>query len=214
MEEFVLSNKYFEFSEMVFQQTSGAAIGAKFAPPYVCIYIDEVKTEFLQTQRFKPLVSLRYIDDTEDCSNFKPNLKFAFECDRSSINFLDLSVKLSNGELTASDYIKPTDCHQYPHYRSSHPDHIKRSIVYSQTLPTSRLYSFKEDFEDHSEKMKTRFLKRGYPDKIIEREMKKVNFGESRSKIKSATGMLFVVSYHPRLKALGIIIHENLRFYI
>ena len=40
--------------------------------------------------------------------------------------------------------------------------------------------------------------------------MKKVSFGENRSKTKSVTGMPFVVTYHPRLKALGKIIHENL----
>ena len=36
------------------------------------------------------------------------------------------------------------------------------------------------------------------------------NFGKSRSKTKSATGVPFVVTYHPRLKALSKIIHENL----
>ena len=122
----------------------------------------------------------------KELNNFKSNLKFTCECDSNSINFLDLIVKLNNGELTTSVYIKPTDRHQYFHYKSSHPDHIKRSIVYSQTLRASRLCSFKEDFVDHSEKMKTWFSKRGYPDKIIENEMKKVNFGESRSKTKSA----------------------------
>ena len=40
--------------------------------------------------------------------------------------------------------------------------------------------------------------------------MKKVNFGKSRSKTKSATGVSFVVTYHPRLKALSKIIDENL----
>ena len=32
MTEFVLSNNYFEFSEKVFEQISGTAIGTKFAP--------------------------------------------------------------------------------------------------------------------------------------------------------------------------------------
>ena len=63
MAKFVLSNNHFEFSEKVFQQISRTAIGRKLTPPYACIYMDEVETEFLQTQRFKPLVWLRYTDD-------------------------------------------------------------------------------------------------------------------------------------------------------
>ena len=42
--------------------------------------------------------------------------------------------------------------------------------------------------------------------------MKKINFDESRSKTKSVTRVPFVVTYHPRLKALGKIIYENLDF--
>ena len=146
----------------------------------------------------------------KDFNNFKYNLKFTFECGRNSINFLDLNVKLNKGELTKSVYIKPADRYQYLHYRSSQLDHIKWAIVYSQTLQASRLSSFIEDFVDHSENMKTWFSKRGYPDKIVENDMKKVNFSESRIKTKSGTGVPFVVTYHPRLKALGKIIHENL----
>ena len=63
MATFVLSNDYFEFSENVSQQISGTAIGTTFAPPYACIYMEEVETGFLQTQRLKPLVWLRFIDD-------------------------------------------------------------------------------------------------------------------------------------------------------
>ena len=40
--------------------------------------------------------------------------------------------------------------------------------------------------------------------------MKKVNFGESSSKTKPATGVPFVVTYHPKPKALSKIIHGNL----
>ena len=65
-------------------------------------------------------------------NNFKSNLKFTFEHHRNFIDFLELSVKLYDGKLTTSVYLKPTYCYQYYHYRSYHPDHIKRSIVYSQ----------------------------------------------------------------------------------
>ena len=133
----------------MFQQISGTVIGTKFAPPYAFIFMDEVETEFLQTQRFKSLVSLSHIDDIfftffiwtcgekninnfmKDLNNFKSNLIFIFECDRNSINFVHLNVELSSSELTTSVYIKSTVCYQYLHYSSSHADHIKWSIVSS-----------------------------------------------------------------------------------
>ena len=80
----------------------------------------EVEIEFLETQRFKPLVWLRFIDDIffmrthreenlqnfmKELNNCKSNLKFTFECDRNSINFLELHVKLNNNELTTSIHI-------------------------------------------------------------------------------------------------------------
>ena len=67
----------------------------------------------------------------KDLNNFKSNLIFIFEYDRNSINFVQLNVELSSGELTTSVYIKSTVCHQYLHYSSSHADHIEWSIVSS-----------------------------------------------------------------------------------
>ena len=63
MAEFVLKNNYFEFNAKVKKQISGTAIDTKFAPPYACIFMDQVETEFLKTQKHKPLVWFRYIDD-------------------------------------------------------------------------------------------------------------------------------------------------------
>ena len=54
--KFVLKNNYFEFNCKVEQQILGTAIGTKFAPPYACIFMDEVETSFLETQETKPLV--------------------------------------------------------------------------------------------------------------------------------------------------------------
>ena len=45
--------------------------------------------------------------------------------------FLDLIVKLSKGSLTTDLHIRDTDRHQYFYFNSSHPDHTKRSIIYS-----------------------------------------------------------------------------------
>ena len=85
---------------------------------------------------------------------------------KKDISFLDLKVSLSKNKLSTDLHIKPTDCHQYLHYSSGHPEHTKRSIVYSQLLCVSRICSRENDFSRHKSNMKTRFQKRGYPEKL------------------------------------------------
>ena len=63
MAKFVLRNNYFEFNGVTKKQISGTAIGTTFAPPYACIFMDQVESEFLKTQIHQPLVWFRYIDD-------------------------------------------------------------------------------------------------------------------------------------------------------
>ena len=150
----------------------------------------------------KPLVWLRHIDDIffiwthgeqelerflKVLNNFTPNLSFTHEASKNCIPFLDLKVKLIDG--------------QYLHYLSSHPEHSKRSIVYSQTLRVNRLYSLEKDFNYHKLNMKEWFIKRGYPESVIEKEMKKVRFSKQGQKSKRAEKRVpFVVTYHPLLK--------------
>ena len=73
---------------------------------------------------------------------------------KKSIAFLDLNVALNNGRLESNVHVKPTDRHQYLHYSSSHPEHTKRSIVFSQTLRVSRICSREKDFQDHCLRMR------------------------------------------------------------
>ena len=42
MADFVLKNNYFELNGQIKQQISGTAIGAKFAPPYACLFMDKI----------------------------------------------------------------------------------------------------------------------------------------------------------------------------
>ena len=102
MAEFAFKNNYFEFNEKVEKQISGTAICTLFAPPYACIFMDQAETEFLKTQKHKPLIWFRYIDDVffiwtrgketlslflEDLNNFHPNIKFSHEVNKESIHY-------------------------------------------------------------------------------------------------------------------------------
>ena len=220
MAVFVLKNNYFEFNGNVKKKISGTAIGTKFAPPYACIFMDQVETEFLKTQKHKPLVWFRYIDDVffiwthgketlslflEDLNNFHPNIKFFHEVNKESIQFLDLNIRLSDGNISTNLYVKPTDRHQILHYTSFHPDHTKRSIVFSQALRVSRICSEKSDFLKHLEKRKSWFSVRWYSEDLVESEMEKVKFASKNRNIKrgkSLKAVPFVMTYHPKLKSI------------
>ena len=80
-------------------------------------------------------------------NNYHSTIKFIYESNKGNITFLDLNVSLSENKLTANLYIKSTDKHQCLHYTSSHPSDTKRSIIYSQTLSTSSICSYKADIE-------------------------------------------------------------------
>ena len=75
--------------------------------------------------------------------------------------FLDLKVKLLNDKTTTDLFVKSTDRHQFLHYTSSHPEHTRRSIVFSQALRISRICSYESDFVRHLGNMKSWFSERG-----------------------------------------------------
>ena len=227
MADFALKNNFFEFNGKVKRQKSGTAIGIKFAPPYPCISMDEVETEFLKSQELQPFLWLRYIDDIfmwthreekltqflNGLNNFHSNLKFTYETSSCTVNFLDLNVSVSNGAIDTDLSIKLTDGHQYLYYQSSHPLHIKNSIPYSQELRVSRICSSEKDFKTHVFHMKEWFLARGYPDIVVNNQIDKVVFGRDQPLKKNLeSGISFVTTYHPEVKELGKMIRDLLPF--
>ena len=172
MADFVLKNNFFEVDSKFYKQISGTAIGTKFAPPYACIFIDHIETEFLKTQDIKTWFWKRFIDDIffiwteseeslekllEILNKFHPNLKFTYEKSKEKINFLDVVIKIKKGKIITDLYCKPTDDHQYLHYDSCDADHIKRSIIFSQTLRL-KICSEKNDLK----RMTLNTLKNGF----------------------------------------------------
>ena len=84
-----------------------------------------------------------------------------------------MSVSIVDNKLETDLFCKPTDCHQFLHFNSAHPFHNKKSIVYSQGLRIKRLCSSPLTFQKHLENLKTWFCKRGYPQKVIDAQIKR-----------------------------------------
>ena len=129
----------------------------------------------------QPFVWFRYIDNVlfiwtqgKELNSFSDHIKFIFKSNKENIKFLDVNINLSNVYLITNMYIKPTDCHQYLDYSSPHPNFIKCSIVYSEYLRDRRLCSLESDFLKPCPKIRSWFLKRGYPENMIDEDMKKV----------------------------------------
>ena len=90
-------------------------------------------------------------------------------------DFLDTTVYMNDdGSLWTDLFCKPTDTHSYLRYESSHPPHCKRSLPYSQFLHLRRICSREEDFTKHAKNMKSHFIGRGYPEKILNDSLEKV----------------------------------------
>ena len=145
-------------------------------------------------------------------NEFHTDIKFTYESSKESIAFLDLKVSVKNSKIIADLYVKSTDLHQYLHYLSAHPNHTKRSVVFSQTLRIGRLCSYEENFIKYKANMKLCVLKREYPERLISPEMDKVTFSNIERKINKKTqkGIPLVVAYHPLLKSLSIIVNNNI----
>ena len=130
-----------------------------------------------------------------------PNLKFTHDTSKVSINFLDVTVSI-NGEHFETDlYCKPTYCHQFLAFKSAHPIHNKKLIVYNQGLRIKRCCSKKDAFGKHLESLRSWFGKRGYPKKRVNSPIRRVlerkpeQLFESRTK--TGISVPLVVTYYP-----------------
>ena len=119
---------------------------------------------------------------------------------KKRVAFLDLNVSLENDSVTTDLHTKSTDCHRYLHCSSSHPDHIKNFIIYSQTLRLSINCTYEEDFDKHVVNMKSWFLERRYSKQMIDSQTEKVKFSQ-RSK-QADFGVPFVITCQPKLKKI------------
>ena len=77
-------------------------------------------------------------------------------------------VSINGDALATSVSYKPTDSHSYLLFSSSHPNHTKQSIPYSQCLRLRRLCSDDKDFEIKSLEMRTFFVERAYPTHVLD----------------------------------------------
>ena len=63
---------------------------------------------------------------------FHSTIKFAAEYSKEEVNFLDVNIKLIDGELNTDLFVKPTDTHQFLDLTSCHRYHCKKGMPHSK----------------------------------------------------------------------------------
>jgi len=193
----VLENNTFFFNDKLYIQTNGTAMGTKMAPTYanlVLAYLEEKLYNKLRVEVNDDLAIyiehnfLRYIDDCfivwpdtkynlkdfeNELNNLHAKFKFTMEHSTKEIAFLDIRTYINNHNILTDIYHKPTDTHQFLTYNSCHPRHTKNSIPYGEAR---RLCTIIDDVDVRNARlneMKTFFMLRHYPEKLIEDSIKK-----------------------------------------
>ena len=145
----------------------------------------------------------------------KSKIKFETSISKESVNFLDVTVKLSDGEIKTSVYSKPTDAHLYLNSRSCHPNHVVKNIPKGQFIRVRRICSDIADFDSYATTMKSHFMSRGYDEKRLNRtietviKMDRLDLLKEQELPKKDPRTVLVCTWHPKLKELPTILRQN-----
>ena len=149
-----VENNVFQFNDNYYKQKFGISMGSPLSPVLANLYMEYFESELLPSLSPQPSFWVRYVDDVlimwPDQHNFQlffnsvnslaNSIKFTTESEIDQrIPFLDVTVHRHPSGFTYSIYRKPTHSNQYIHYFSWHPDHVKRSSVFSLFLRAYRL---------------------------------------------------------------------------
>ena len=236
----VLNSNVFRFGNQLYKQVKGTAMGTPMAPNYANLFMADFEELLLKEYRKKtglaPLVWFRFIDDIffvwhheeaalDDfllfCNDFsknksmKSNIQFQTHKSAESVNFLDVTVFLKDGEITTSLYSKPTDAHLYLNAKSCHPPHVIRNIPKGQFIRVRRICSQLEDFVKNGKRLCKHFVDRGYNENFIEKVFQTVKNMDRSTLLNEENNppndpqSILVTTWHPHLNKLPSILHKN-----
>lgn len=100
-------------------------------------------------------------------NDLDPDIKFTLEKNSTEIPFLDVLVKKENDKISTDIFYKSTDTHQYLHFGSSHPRHIKRAIPYNLARRICTIVSDEETRNQRLNELKQFLTDQHYPINLI-----------------------------------------------
>ena len=201
-----ITNNFFTFATYIFQQTTGTAMGAAFSPTIANIFMSVFIRKFLNTQKIKPLILKRYIDDIffiwannleelveflSDLNKFHPSIHFTHQHSSTSIDFLEITIFKGTGFdytnlLDIKTYQKARNLYQYLHYTSEHPRSVFKGLIRGECIRYLRTNTLECDFNTIIAMFKMRLHQRGYPNKLVDKYTSIVKFSQRQRFLQTA----------------------------
>ena len=131
-----------------------------------------------------------------------------------SIYFLGTYTTCENGSMSTDIYNKPTDKHQYLSPQSCRPKRCTIIIPYSQTLRIKRICSNEQITKKRLGELKCHLKKRGCNNASINHFISKASGIDRKDLIQykeqnTNNRVPFVITYHPELNYLSIIVRDH-----
>ena len=127
--ELCLKSTYFQYEDMIFEQSDGMAMGSPLSPVVANIFIEDFESTAIVTSDYQPRIWYRYVDDTfvvwehgrqqldeflEHINGLHERILFTMEVEENNkISFLDVSVERKDFSIATSVYRKPTHTDRY-----------------------------------------------------------------------------------------------------
>ena len=199
-------------------------------PSYACLIVGYVEKMLLTYTGTKPIMLRRYTDDyigiststkkelkdlMQYVNDFNPSLSNTYDISDTSVNFLDISISMTQHGLTTDIFYKDTDTHSYLRYESAHPPSCKKGIPYSQFLRLRRIRNNDQTFERRSDEMSEFFSQRGFPVNTIKNSLRKASKSTqseaiSKRKNQNNTGVPLTMKFSGITKCIAKTIKTNL----
>jgi len=182
--KFICNNATFSFKGRIYKQIFGVPMGDPLSPILANIMLIKLETIALNSLNYQIPLYVRYVDDIlllipntkiDETLNIFNNLdqRLQFTMEKpivNSINFLDITIKLTNNQISTNWYHKDTWSKKYLNYFSNHPISYKRSMI-SGLVDRAILLSNEEFHNDNIELVKEVLLLNSYPTPFIEKNI-------------------------------------------
>ena len=183
----LMRNNIFKFGDAHFIQRIGTAIGAPPAPPWATIYCAENENKLIEKYSNNLVFFKRFIDDViaawrstgsdadrtawnnfvADLNDPDLELRWIVEKPSMSVDFMDLTITLSQGRAFMSLYEKPNNLHLYIPPNSSHPPGLLTGMVYGMVHRITTLCSSPSDRERRIKDCFRHLRARGYSKDVL-----------------------------------------------